>query len=593
MFRLSYLIPRMILLAVFALLLCLCVNPLVHYQLVQVGRMTTGANIEIGDVRTSVRDHSVRVQDVQIADPLSPWNNLLEFAEGQFRFDRNALWNRRFVVDDGFISGVRIGGQRIASGALQSDPLQGEAASGAASLQDVSLADSTEASLGGGQWLDLITGRYDDRLEGQLESYQTAQQLTQQWPESYRQLSRKAELLRARLLEIQAAAKAEGENPLRYVPAYKSAYRELSQLRLEIREYYDEIEAMREKTGEDRREIEAARERDLTRLARAFNVEQLDGDQVSEHLLRDEMVARVQKWLTYVRDGRHLLQRMGEAPRFELVSGRGKHLLTPSDRPDYLIRRLAFDGQGVFDHQPFHFLGVAENVTNQPRLHRQPTTIRVSAAAPTPMEVEVTLNHGKEDEADHLRVSCPALPTNQRLLGDPGSLALNVAPGTAEVWMNLEILGDQIQGELRVKQTDAVITPHVADAEQRQLENMRLAVREIRGLQGVCTLSGTLQKPSLEIRSNIGPQLTHGLSLAMAREIELRREKLIEKTQTLVKQEMQLFDTAVADARESVLLHLAESEKAVAQFQEELASRLGDAFYIFETGPQFDNLLRR
>lgn len=123
MIRWSYVLPRLAVLAAGALFVAFGLDPLIRWGLFWGGQKMLGAKVEIAAVRTSLPRGRIRLQGLQVANPKAPLKNLFQAEQLLLDFDANALLRRRLVVDQAYVSGLKIDGERTESGELPAGTL--------------------------------------------------------------------------------------------------------------------------------------------------------------------------------------------------------------------------------------------------------------------------------------------------------------------------------------------------------------------------------------------------------------------------------------------------------------------------------------
>lgn len=605
MFRLSYLLPRLFLVACLLGLLVLCINPIVHYKLMLTGQRIVGATVNIGATRTHLAKQRIDLENVQVADPADPSRNLLEFAEGEFYLEREPLLQRRFVVRQAAVSGLRIGSIRDRRGAVDNSiqplevdagtPVDGPAGLSAELASAAPVPASRPVPLDP-RCLQMLDGTLQVDLQREMESLQLGEQLTQRMPEIYRSLGQELGSFKTRLSKMETELVQEGTNPLRFIPLYLASVEEITKMREQLTALEARVKETRHKVSADRDAIESAYQRDQQRLATLFQIADVRAEALSDYFLREQWESRLVRWVQWIREGRAMASGLSRGPRFTLVEDRGVDFLLGTSRlPDYLIRQLSFDGRGRLGKQEFTFVGTAQGVTNQADLYRQPMVIQLTTGGKYATQVEAVLDRSLAEGAkDQISIRCPKFPQPQRLLGNGSQLAVAVSPGEAELSIDLRIDGDHLSGQIKLLEPDAAFSPYVAqpNPQSRLLDNVQFALEQVEGLETTAILSGTVHDPQCQLESNLGPQLTHGLSLAIQRETESKRTALAASSKQLLELTLQRFDQRLQENQTALLDQIASNEQQIRAFEQRVARQLRDNRRIFGDALPADNLLR-
>ena len=118
MIRWKYLGPRLLLFGLVCAAYWLALDPLVRRTLISLGQAAIGTKVELGEVRTSLLGCRVQLGDLKVADPKSPMHNLFELREAAIDLETRSLLNRKFVVREAVVRGLKFHTHRQTSGEL-------------------------------------------------------------------------------------------------------------------------------------------------------------------------------------------------------------------------------------------------------------------------------------------------------------------------------------------------------------------------------------------------------------------------------------------------------------------------------------------
>ncbi|MEM7784654.1 MAG: hypothetical protein AAF623_14995, partial [Planctomycetota bacterium] len=110
--RLAYLIPRLIILGLVVLLIWVGKDPIARYLIVHNLENATGAEVEVGQIRVSLRNQKVYIKEFTMSDPRNPMKNLIQADMAYFSLQPRELLNRQFIIDYGQMSEVVFGAPR-------------------------------------------------------------------------------------------------------------------------------------------------------------------------------------------------------------------------------------------------------------------------------------------------------------------------------------------------------------------------------------------------------------------------------------------------------------------------------------------------
>ncbi|MCA9246351.1 MAG: TIGR03545 family protein [Planctomycetales bacterium] len=566
-FRWGYVAPRLALVLAVVGLLSFGLAPLLHWLIVSAGQATTGAAVEIGALRTSVVRTSLELDSVQIANPERPMKNAVEADAVRIDLSAAALLRKKFVVQDGSISGLRFNRPRRHSGELPESQAREEE------------PDDTEEP---GEPLDLawLASLGDDAQQRLLEEFETARlsaELLDIWPPRYQALEQQAQSLAERAKALQRRIRDFAKNA-------KKQPGDVIEMEAEIRELHEQTQTLRKKIGKlaakldaDRQRVNEARLRDAEKLRTIVFEEQLDAETISHYLLRRELAAKIEStidWIVWCRD--HIPRRV---PETKPTPGKGIDITFPGLRrvPDYWVQRLHLDGEIEINGRPMAFAGTASNFTSDPVLLGQPAIVHLKTTDAAQIEVVARFDRSGLRDVTTLAFDCPRLVQARRELGRQDQLELIVSPGFARVHAELKLEEDQIEGELAFVQEGIRIEPRVG----KKLGGLRVAgylndsLQQIERIEGTLRISGTPRLPKLKVESSLGGEIVAALENVGRREISHQRERLESQLAKLAEQRTADLVARVEQRQRQLTDKLGLTDETVAALKRELVQHVG------------------
>ncbi len=584
MIRWKYALPRLTVLAVIALAVWLGLNPLVRRATVATGQSAIGAKVEIGEVDASLVRTEICLRDVRVANPNAPMENLFRADEVVLDLETDALLRRKFIVREGRVSGLEIGTDRGTSGAL--DPGGGWKPK----VPCGGLARHAE------QWLDelaaVLKGQLAKQVD-QLESVRLARHLTERWPAEYERLEARADRLKWRVDNLRQLSRVQPGDPAKVLQAYQQAAAELREIEREIGELRGQVDRLHRQALLDKDAVVQARNRDVERIRGALRLEGLSPEALSEYLLGPELSRTISKLATWVHWGRQHLP--SEAGQTQPARRPGTDILFSGirPRPDLLIHRLVLDGEGRSGGKRFQFLAAVGGITSQPEVYGRPVVIRAQIQGQTTVQMEAVVDRTGSTPRDRITVNCRDLRHSDQMLGQPGQLAILVSPGSTHLWALLELTGEELSGQILVKQEPVELVPDLAPkyGGRQSAANLRAAMGAVREIRVVVDLAGSLDKPEWHLRSNLGPQLAAAVNDLFRRELETRRDELLASAHRTVDQELARFEQKIRTRQEELLAKLNLDGAELKQLGQLFARRLRVPQGAF--GRQIDSAIGR
>jgi uncharacterized protein (TIGR03545 family) len=508
----------------------------------------------------------VRLRDLRIADPRRPMKNLVQAEEVSLDFEANALLRQRFIVQEGKISGLRIDTERTTSGELDSSGQSDWRLSGG-NLPELSF-----------EWLDQLAGVLRGQLEeeiGQLESVQLVNELIDRWPAEYQRLEARIDLLKTRIDRVRRTFETRIGDPLQAVDAYRKAAVELDAIHQELLALGTQVDGLPREALQDRDAVVAAGRRDALYVRQRVETFNVDAESLSQYLLERELRERITTLAGWIGWARQNLAESDDS--IEPARGRGLDVVFDGARsyPDFLVRRLAVDGEAAIGPQSFRFLGIVSGLTHQPKVYGEPAVVQVELSGPATVRMEVVVDRSGETPHDRFVINCPSLEMPERRVGREDRFAITVSPGSMHVWMSVDLAGDRLSGQFLLKQDGVELRPQVAASSGAApfAADLEAVLGNVQSLEIAADLKGTLGDPGWRFQSNLGPQLAEGLNLAVRRQLENRRDQLAQLAASKIDEQLVRLEDLIRAGQESALAKLDLGEDDLKQLSRTVAQR--------------------
>lgn len=606
MLRWSYILPRLILLAVACTFIVWMAPWLVHRTIVVTGQSLTASRWEIGDVATSLWNPRVELEHLQVTAPRSPMRNLLEAERVRVRLDRRALFHGRYVIDEGSMSGVRWTTERATSGRL--DPNQDFLPEWAAQRVGDSLTP----------WFDQLCPLLLESLEEQVESFESvhlAREMESRWPTEYRQMEARIEQLQSQITRLRELAQQRPKNVPEQMALARQILTEVEALQRELDAIPRELDRLSYQAQRDKEALLAARDRDLERINEITDPTNFTSERLAEYLLGPRLCQPVGVFVRWMASS----SGKNAARGFEPQRLRGVDVLfpIPEDTPLFLARRLAVDGSLELDEFAIPFSGTVEDLSSDPQLHGKPTRVvleidpaalpwfadaRVAehtktartheadsagtavatiqngpitpeVAGSRPATVAITLDQTNETPRTVVEIDVPALAVPEQEWGDCQQFALVVSNARWKLQVKLELVGDRLDGRIDLAQSGGAITPILPGLEGQPDLSQRLtdAVRSVHSICAAVTVSGNVKSPQFRLHSDLGNQVALAMESALREEWAIRQQELAERLQQQLTRRMQSVEPVLRAQSEELLAEC----RATYQQLEALARQAG------------------
>ena len=499
------------------------------------------------------------------ADPSRTDRNLFEMGRVVLHLDRTRLLQRQFVVDRAEVADLRLATERAAGTALTES----------ASAEYLAELGERYARLGR-NWLETTAEQLSLPVENELASSQLVDQLVNRWPDELDRLEHGAIALRSELIGLHQQLDEAGTNPLRNAPPYQAAIGELERTAKRLAELHADVNRIEQQVLMDRDALKQAQQRDLDSINAPTSVVPIRPDALTEYLLGRDVSDNIVSIIYWMRWGRQFLPALSQQGSTALSRGDNVFFAGVPTEPRIVIRDVILRGaHGGSTGTAYDFEGRIQGLTSQPGIGSGPVQIVAQTTSESPCLVEATLQADGKECLSLIRVNCPRLQVPSKRMGDERQLALEVAPGKMHLWMELQSLGDKLTGEVILKRSQVGLSAIVANEFQcsETAAVFAAAAEEIRHIEAHVDISGTIDRPTWSIHSNLGVELSQNLQDRIANSMLVRRKEQLQSLHADVDQHIQVITQQLDSKRRAVTELLAAASSELGCVRESIASR--------------------
>lgn len=547
--------PRLLLLAVLACTVRFGCDPLLEWLIVSSGQSATGAKVELADVSTWIKSGKIAAHDLQVANPKSAYRNLFQAEQIVLQLDSLALLHNRFVVTNGAITGLELDTERDTSGELDVSEVSTEEGP---PLFDPLITKGSDLAY---EWLENASQRLDADFAGQLQTPQVADQLAEKWKAQSKSLRNRADLLKERGKKLAEEFREIKKNPLRGAERIPQLHAELKSSQQELLALQKEIQALSQQAQTDRQALAAARQQDESFLKKQFAFDQLDGDNLTQILLGDTLAENLQEacdWITWARK-----KSPGNATKqLAAQRSRGTNVIFGKSCPQFELQHVGIEMSAPIAGTSMQFVGYLSGVSSAPHLLEEPTRLELAALGDNPVKLLVLSDHRGQVPREQIRLVCSALPVSGRTLGNKEKLAVELAPGAADLSVDIELEGDTLSGQIAFAQNEFQLTPLSSPGVNKHLVTaLESALGSIEQVTAEVELTGTLNQPLFKINSPFGEQLANEISTAVVKLARERGEALLAKSTAKMNAQLEKLTAAKTKLEQDLLANLGDNQK--------------------------------
>ncbi|MDR1925690.1 MAG: hypothetical protein LBQ66_15080 [Planctomycetaceae bacterium] len=401
----------------------------------------------------------------------------------------------------------------------------------------------------------------------QLETFKLAEELSKKWSaDSFNNFNNDASILHERCQSIQNRI-AKFRNGDGNIGDGVKLIKELEESYKLLRRVVEGSEQLRQVIHSDCRKLSESALKDQ-QVVRAGVGGKLDVVGISEALIGGETRSELSKimawggWASSIVEPVEMennltkfYERFGLSPpkRFK---GETIRFASIETRPEFLVDRLGMTGAAYFGNVPVYFNCELSNIAVPMRLGSEPLAAQIcfsgSGIAATPNfpvgddvnaiqvpavfdqdilpNVYVTLSINRTGTAsdDRLIIRCPRYNLPERILGDTDKFAINISPGISAIDAVLTVNGEQIEGEVRITQSNVqlnLIKPKNGKQLRHETE-LNQILNSIKDFTMSIKINGLRNNPSYTFKSNLSDSIIAELEVILTKEFDIARAKI-------------------------------------------------------------------
>ena len=519
--RWTYLLSRILIVALVWGFIAFGVDPLLRYSSVQTLQSVTGAKADVGEVITTFFPPSVTVRGLGLASARRPGWNLVEFDEMHVKLEAASLSQRRFVVEEGRLDGLRFDTRRIDDGQLEEvpEPIDDEPSWMTEKLTEL-----------GTEWLTNLTEQVKAQLDPDtLETYRTGTEMYEKWDVRFVDMASRAKAMKPRVdrLVDQFKRAKEGDT-LQQIEQYLQVSQRAEQIIIEVQGFRDELKDIVPEVRDDFQTLNAARERDQEKVKHTISLLKPDPRRISQALLGKTMYSQIQQALTWVETIRRYQEDLKEQVQPPRSAGRDFEFIVRNPGPDFLLKKLSLTGLISVNAESVPFEAMLTDVTEDPKLLGRPCVMTLAADGSRPLQLRVTYDATGDVPISEMLASYRDHNPQTLITGKREKACVAATLNDLSWTTQLTLMDDQIDGHIQLQSEIGNLSFEGADNIRPEIvEAANESFAAVRILNASVQLGGTLRDPVIDLQSDVGQQISEGVQQAFVHQLDNAKLRLI------------------------------------------------------------------
>ncbi|MEZ6061648.1 MAG: TIGR03545 family protein [Planctomycetaceae bacterium] len=564
--RWSYLIPRLILVAILWAAMAFGFDPLLRYSAITGLQSITGAKADIESLSTGFFPPRLTIDGVALASAGRPGTNLMEFRALTMTMNGDSLLRKSFVVEEATMTGIRFGTARSDNGKLEVAPEPED-------TEPSWLAEKLRSI--GDEWLEDLTAQAKAQVDpNTLETYRTGRELHEKWDARFDVMSGEVGSLKQQVdalrQQMDAAKKTE---PLQQIEMYLQIAQRADLLLREAQQMKSGITGIVPEVQQDFARLNQARLNDQEMVVRKVKLLKPDARRISESLIGEEMYLQLQQvlsWLETAQEYQHDLQHQVKPER---IRGTDFEFELFNPTPRLLCRKVLLDGEFRLNGQPAPFQGVLTDVTSDAHMHGVPAVLKVKTSGERPLQLLVRYDATTENARTEILADYIGDPDKRLSIGKPDKVQMLTSLKQQHWNAELVVENGEIAGRIELN-SELGETACAAPADRSGILSQMLAdvSSSIHHVNATVQLTGTLKKPHVSIASDVGEQFSAGLQTALDAQVAHLKTRLVAEVDRTVAEQREKLTAGFGKRYDELLADNADVVTKIQQAQQLVAT---------------------
>jgi uncharacterized protein (TIGR03545 family) len=586
-FRWKAIGPLLLFLSILGVLVWIFAEPVARDTAEEASSELLGTQVDVGKLDLLPRQASVELRALQIADPFVLTRNLLAADEIRLKLNPTALVEKKIVIQNLSLQGMRFGTQRKTPARPPSGkgftPQVYRAVQQWANQFNVPLLSLTPIDTIRQLALDPTQLTTIRQAQGLLTRTDSTRKALEQ---GFQQLNIRPTVDSARALAQRLSAtdpkKLGLDGTRQAIQSVQQTLREVDAAKKRVEGLERSIRTATDFLNQGVKQVGQATQQDYAFARSLLKLPTFSAPEIGNALFGKVSIDRFKQALywaelaqKYMPPG--LLPRPTPGPQRLRAAGSTIEFPKAKDFPRFLLEQGQIDFL-IGGSSPLRgaYAAAVTGLTSTPALYGRPAVItahrRAAGSAIAAIDVDAVINHitSRTHDSVSARLRGITLPSF-----DLPGIPFRVAPGTGSSELTFNMRGTALMGRWAIR-SDQV--SWLADSAARPLNDLeRLVWRVVSGLKDlnvVAELGGTVTSPRLSVSSNLDQAIAQQLKAVIGQEVARAERKVRAKVDSLVADKVEPVKRQVAAVQAEARQRIQAEKQRVDKVEEDLNAEL-------------------
>lgn len=570
--RTSYVLPRIILLILIYLFFFFAFDPILKQTIKYFLQSIFNAKVDIASVKTSFLNPQIKIEKLKVGDKDKEFSNLFEFDEALFKLNGRQLLEKKFIVENASVKGLKFNTPRKTSAKLTKKEKKSNVVNKTAQkLKKISIDKISEFKS------DAV-----DKLkieEENLESVKLIKDLKEKYEVEYGNIDKginikKYETQIKEIEELYKKLKKE-KNFLKQVDYTSKLNKKIDNLE---KEFNSDIKNIKNKISELKdyqKEIQQARKRDIEKLMSYAKIPEINEKNIAELLLGKSIYEKLDRYQKLFLKIKKYFPKNTQKQIIKEEKKRGRAVYFPKQNsyPYFLILKAEIDG--IFNNEnPINYKALLKDFTTQPQLYKKPLTVLLNGQQKnSSVKLNSFIYLYQNPTTSKTDFSYTNAIVSNIVFGDEKFIQVKINKAYVDTNFTFKTEGNKIDLNYTSKFKNAKvesivnITPFINDT-------LKNAIDRIDSFSVYIKAEGEIENPSLKLTTDLAHIISKLLEKSFKNQIDDSKKKLEARLNSIISEYTKELDKLINQKKEELNMKLNKQQEEFNKWQNEIVNSL-------------------
>ena len=600
-------IPTVIILTIAVIFTVFFADGIIKKVTINIGESVFGAKVEISSLKTKLKNMSVEIKGLQIANKEDVWKNILVIDRIGFSMETIPLLSKKIIVNEMTAEGVEWGTARKTSGALPprkkkklerkrngedtgiSDrmmaSLKNKASEEASNLAIISDIKSFQKNI-----KDIDVKKLTDIAN--LSSLKEIEKMKSSFGEKETKYKNLIGEINVDAKTKEITDTVDGMKELKVsspadIPSVKEKISKLKETQKSTEKLLEQIKTAKNNVtsdfGEEKdllKKINELKNADYNNIMSKLSVGDLSAGNITKSLIGPIWLTKINGTLYYVKLVRKYMPKSEKNKLLKKrLKGTNVVFAKENELPGLLVKNIVISGttggEGKNNESAIDFKGNVSDITSNPVLWGKPTTGKITGKK---QKKEILMNlifdHTKETSKDEIMMTVKGMTPRDIGVSNLGNI-LFIDDGDVGIIAKFEMAGDELNSQMAVKVGNVKF--RTAEKENDTQKIFRQMFKNVKDINVEAKLINKQGDTDFKVKSNLDDIFKNGIKSLIGEKLAETKAKIKKEIDMQVEGKKKEMLAEFTNKKDGLLKNLTSKEQILTTKTEEIKNKISSA----------------